>query len=295
MGPIGKRHAANVRSLGHEVIAYDPNIQVQEAIKHEYPTCWTRYDLWRQKLDAVLVCAPPKFHWDLTLEAISQRVPVFIEKPLGHEMDGWEEATAFIQQRNLVNMVACNWRWHEAAVKLKAAIDLGVVHRPWRFTAWHHSYLPKWRPGVKWREHYSSSKEQGGVTLEVAWHLVDLACWLFGDAQLTSAEIEPAKELRIEADGYAGMELRHAGGVKSNIEVDFRYRQNNGWSFIVEAHLDRISWDSKRSKRYDINQMYLDEMQYFLSCVEAHEPTINPVGQAIKTLEILLKAREKGR
>jgi predicted dehydrogenase len=46
---------------------------------------------------------------------------------------------------------------------------------------------------------------------------------------------------------------------------------------------------------YDLNRMYLDEMEHFLICVESRRPTVNPLADGAAVLKVALAAREMAR
>ncbi|GEM_PF-4416683 len=291
MGSIGCRHAANVKALGHEVIAYDYSIQVQEAIKRDYAMCVTLRDVWTTKPQAVLICTLPSSHLELAYEAFRHGCHTFIEKPLGLSLDGWKELGREFDRAELVDMVACNWRWHEGLLRLKKARELGFPHNPRSLTIWHYSYLPGWVKGRNWREHYSASKEQGGVLFEAAWHLVDLAVWMFGSAHVEEAFLEPSTPLGLDCDGYAGLTLRHTAKRKTIIETDWRYKQRSMAVIVEGERAEKIAWYLRDSKDYDDNEMYKAEIAEFLGCCSLRVPSPNPINSAVKTLQILLEAK----
>jgi predicted dehydrogenase len=43
---------------------------------------------------------------------------------------------------------------------------------------------------------------------------------------------------------------------------------------------------------WQVNQMYLDELDHFLQAVRTRTPTVNPVGNGIATLQVALAARQ---
>jgi predicted dehydrogenase len=45
----------------------------------------------------------------------------------------------------------------------------------------------------------------------------------------------------------------------------------------------------------DINTMYIEEIKYFMNCVENNKQTCNTVFDAARTLEIAIDARERTR
>lgn len=293
-GSIGRRHAANIANLGHEVIVFDYDIAVQEAIKAIYPICFTLRDFWQAEPEAVLICTPPQSHYELAVEAFKHGCHTFIEKPLGLTLTGWKELGQQFDKSELVDMVASNWRYHEGPLKIRQGLSLGFPYKPYYLTIWHNSYLPDWVKGRNWREHYSASKETGGVLFEVGWHLVDLALWYFGSARVEEASLEPSEPLRLDCDGYAGLALQHTARRKTIIEMDWRYKGRRAAVIVEGERTEKIGWYLRDSKTYDENEMYKAEIADFLAHCQDGMNSPNPIGKAINVLKILLKARERG-
>ena len=298
-GSIGSRHARNLVHLGYSDLAlFDPEwdrLPGWYQLECSHQLCTTAIGaIWEWQPDAVLICSPPQFHVQQAMEAAEHGCHIFIEKPVSHNMAGVPELVELLDAEGLINMVACNWRYHEGPMRIKAALDSGVLHDSLFLEIGHQSYLPSWRRGTDWRKSYSASAEYGGVTLDVGWHLVDLALWLLGLAELTWADLRPAKTLGLQTDGWAEL-LRHQNG-ESRLHMDFERVSGDWWEICLSGGSgDQVSWDAEDSQHtgYEMNRMYLDEMVAFLTAVESGVPSANPVGEAVKVLQLLVQARGK--
>ena len=67
LGSIGKRHKTNLESLGHEVI-------------NDYA-----------EADGILICNPTALHVKTALEVQKYHLPIFIEKPISHNLDNLDK------------------------------------------------------------------------------------------------------------------------------------------------------------------------------------------------------------
>jgi predicted dehydrogenase len=118
-----------------------------------------------------------------------------------------------------------------------------------------------------------------------------------------------AQTIGLEIEGIAELLVRHDTGMLSSIHLDLLQRDyqrrceiigSEGsiyWSF---NHPDVQIRDGRRvqqielSADWKLNQMYSDELGYFLSCVEERRSTFNSVADARATLTLALAARAQG-
>ena len=63
-------------------------------------------------------------------------------------------------------------------------------------------------------------------------------------------------------------------------------------SFYENATMINKTFSEPES--YDLNQMYVDEIKYFLRCVKRKQKTINDIQYAQETLRIALLAKKIG-
>jgi predicted dehydrogenase len=84
MGSIGRRHAANLLALGHEVVGLDTNPDpAYEAV----PVFSGLNDFRSSKPEVVFVCTPPASHYLLAQDLIKRGIHIFIEKPITETYD----------------------------------------------------------------------------------------------------------------------------------------------------------------------------------------------------------------
>ncbi len=310
-GSIGQRHLSNLQGLGYgDLVAFDPVAQSRDDVARQYDVAVsaTLEKVWIQQPQVVLVTAPSNLHLDLAMEAAHHGCAIFIEKPLSHALGGIENLLGEIQRRNLITMVGCNMRFHPGPAQVKQCIDDGTVGTVLAARIQTGSYLPRWRPWQDYRHSYSASVEWGGAVLDCI-HELDLALWLLGEASLRVAVTRPANSLGLQTDGLAELLLEHSSGAVSSVHLNFvqrNYRRSieiigsDGtieWDFTT-GHVDMYGRDGDLATRapqpdgWTVNDMYRDEMAYFMQHVQEARPTCNPVALAVQTLALALAARK---
>jgi predicted dehydrogenase len=309
-GSIGRRHAANLRTLAvSEVLLYDPDLRARERSSAELglEAFGDLNGVWDQRPDALVIASPSAQHIPLARAGAERGCHLFIEKPLSHQLDGIEALERLAEERGLVTMVGCNMRFHPGPATVKRLLDEGRIGSPIAARIYAGSYLPAWRPSQDYRQSYSASLASGGAILDVI-HEIDLALWYMGPARLVAAAVLPANEIGLETDGLAELLLRHASGALSSVHLNFIQRDYRRgcqiigtegtlyWDFEADR-VDVLRGEGVEPERHplpsgwELNRMYLDELGHFLSCIESRAATVNPIGGGAAALEIALAAR----
>ncbi len=310
-GSIGHRHLRNLRSVDNaELVAYDPSTKVQNIIEQEFGvSVYHSLDhVWDQRPDVVLVNSPPNHHLDLGLAAAKNGCHLFIEKPLAHTLVGLDDLIKEVRNRQLINMVACNMRFHPGPAMIKKLLDENAIGDVISARLQFSSYLPNWRPWQDYRKSYTASSEWGGAILDCI-HEIDLALWYFGAGKVAAAVHLPANAIGLDTDGLAEIILRHESGVLSNVHVNFVQRDYNRncqivgsegtiyWDFnnrnvLVYGSDGKVKDTYNEPENWQLNDMYIDELQHFLYHVQHGGEPNNPIQEGLSTLKIALSARD---
>lgn len=309
-GSIGSRHLRNLCDLGYTgLMAFDPDPQIRQKVSEELGVgvSGSLDDIWHWRPAVALVTAPTNLHVELALMAARQNCHLFIEKPLSHSLDGVDGLCAEVEDRGLTTLVGCNMRFHPGPVRLKKWLGERAVGQVLSARFQTGSYLPRWRPGQDYHQSYSASPVWGGAVLDCI-HELDLALWLLGGAKVLAAVTRPAISIGLKTDGLAEVILEHESGVISNLHLNFIQRNYRRAIEIIGSE-GSIEWEFNcgQAKRYgpdgnvedrvdqaqdwEMNRMYVDELRYFLRCVQEGLPSFNPIQQAAETLKVALQAR----
>ncbi len=309
-GSIGRRHLRNLRALGYaDLLAFDPSAAARDQAQVESGAvgCAALEDVWAQKPEVVLVTAPSNQHIALALTAARYNCHLFIEKPLSHSLADVETLCSEVDERNLISMVGCNMRFHPGPAKVKALLDQGQIGRVIAARIYTGSYLPTWRPGVDYRQSYSASAVQGGGAILDCIHEIDLALWYFGPAVVQYAVKLPAESIGLEVEGLLEVLLRHDSGVLSSVHLNFIQRDYHRGCEIIGSE-GSLYWRFSEGKIYcyaatgsptlieqpsdwTVNQMYVDELRYFMEHIESGTPTFSNLQHGLAALQIALTAK----
>lgn len=311
-GSIGKRHLANLQSLGVEdVIAFDVSEARRREVQDRFgvPTFEDLETALSKDVQVALICTPTSLHVRHAFAAAEAGCDLFIEKPLGSTAEGVDALLDRVRECGLITMVACNFRFHPGPAAIKRLLEEGIVGRAIAGRLHCGSYLPDWRPGSDYRKSYSASTDMGGGAVLDCIHYIDLALWFFGPVRKVAAMIKDGTEIRIDAEGLAEILLTHADGVVTSVHLNYVQRDYSHVCQVIGEE-GTVYWDFERpevvirgsqgtAKAYhrwtsdwQLNQMFLDELSYFLECVKSRRPTFSAVEDGKNVLTVALAAKQ---
>lgn len=251
-----------------------------------------------EDLDAVYVCIRPGDHGVPELACIKQGVPMFIEKPVGADIETLKKIRAGIQRKKLITAVGYQDRYLDIIEKLKKFLDgrpVGLIKGYWM------GGMP---PVMWWRQ----KKLSGGQHLEQTTHTFDMARYLFGDVKRVAAvgstglmtehekyDIQDASAVHLEfASGLVGTIFSacflQAGGSKVGLDI-------YGKDFYIE-YQGRRSVSIERKAKTEVfrnaNNSTLIEDQTFIDAILSGDGSKirSPFEDAAKSAAVSIAASE---
>jgi len=163
LGSIGQRHLRNLRALrgdSVEVLAYrsrratpvlNANMSVRAAPDqlesiHNVRSFADLTEALNEKPDMVFITNPNTLHLPVALEAARAGCHLFIEKPVSHALDGVDELSSLVAEKNLVAFVAYQFRFHPGLKLIKRMLDEGRLGNLVGAHIVNGEYLPDWHP-----------------------------------------------------------------------------------------------------------------------------------------------------
>ena len=302
LGSIGKRHIKNLQKVlkskniifqidALRSIDKELDAEIKDILQHQFH----KVEELPDDYDVIFITNPTSLHFDTIHKVIKKTRHMFIEKPV------FDKCCYNLDQlsinKNNVYYVACPLR-HKMIVKyLKEAVIPKEEIISCRIIST--SYLPNWRKGQDYRKIYSAKKDLGGGVTRDLIHEWDYAIDLFGIPQYVDNMKGHFSNLEIDSD---------------DISIYIAKYKN----MLLEIHLDYIGQKTERtiqiftnSKRIDVDlicnelveyqnnveisrrkfedeDFYLNEMEYFINCVNGQEVNINTISDAYETLKIAL-------
>jgi predicted dehydrogenase len=309
-GSIGRRHLKNLDSLGiKRLFACDPDKSRLEEVQNTLPVeGFTDLDMALESVepDAVVICTPPSMHVDQALQAARRGANLFIEKPLSDSLESISDLTEEAQKNDCIVQVGYNLRYHPGIAKIKNMLDGGAIGRVMRADIEFGFYLPDWRPWQDYRKSYTANRTLGGGIILDDTHELDYPIWFFGSPIDLVCSSGRMSDLEMDVEDSADMIIRFAGGIQATIRIDCVQRVYSRHCTIIGTQ-GTIRWDYSQNRievfktdcgkwdaicyEFDPNDMYMLEMQDFISRVEAGSPDRSSYMNACTVLRTALAAR----
>ncbi len=327
VGSVGERHIRNLSALGYTEIA------VYRARNLPFRTLNASLPIYTDLSHALadfaptvtFVTNPTAFHIPVALEAAKANSHLFIEKPLSHNLDQIEDLCQVLESHRCFAMVGYMLRFHPFFKVLKSWLDEGPSGRLGRplflRTTWG-EHLPDWHPWEDYRESYAARADMGGGPALTLSHELDLLVWLLGSPDKVLGLPNTISPLEIDVEHCLDILLRFKQGVTANVHLDFCQRPPvRIWEIVCsqgKIQIDILAgtltrWDSivgetpslhecpqlseevmALPETFDRNDLFLEELQYFFSCVNTGEQPMPDIATGAESVRIAQQALSKG-
>ncbi len=209
-------------------------------------------------------------------------------------------------------MVGCNMRFHPGPARVKQLLNEDRIGRILYARLHTGSYLPQWRPLTDYRANYAAREETGGGCILDCIHEIDLTRWYLGEVREVVCMAGHVSSLEIATEDVAAIVCRHISGAISEIHLDYvQQTYERGCQIVGEK--GSIFWDFSQKQvrwfdggtgqwttfsqpdRWEVNQMYVDEMKHFIDSVSSRRPTVLPIPEATAVMQIAFAAKTAAR
>ena len=268
---------------------------------------------------------PTALHVSIAMEAARAKSHLFIEKPISHNLEGIEELCQTLESNHRMAMVGYMLRFHPFFKQVKSWLDeglSGILGRPiFLRTTWG-EHLPDWHPWEDYRNSYAAHSAMGGGPALTLSHDLDLLVWLFGAPDNVVGLPNSVSPLEINVEHSIDILLGFKQGVTANVHLDYCQRPPmRVWELVCshgqvridilagilrrwESHIGEVSssstWLSNQGEEqilpesFDRNDLFLDELRYFFSCLNTGEQPMSDIHSAAESVRIARHALSTG-
>jgi len=166
-------------------------------------------------------------------------------------------------------------------------------------------YLPFAKPD--YISHYMANRSKGGNIIFDVIHELDYAIWLMGEPKSVLCRSGIISDLKIDTQDYADILVEFVSGKKAMLHLDYLQHDYTRRCKLVSKNATAV-WDHSSGKigivdvenkewewedsRYELayNEMYIDEVLYFMDCISKKNDTMNAVSDALLTTKLALAA-----
>ena len=237
-GSVGSRHAQNLSAMGISCVIVDPNVnKLENAVKKGFIVYKALNMIDRNyNFDAVLICSPPAFHIEQTIWALEKGKKVFLEKPIGLNVN---ESSHLLQYDQSKIFVGYTYRWNPQFLKLEKTIRNNLIGKPYYANFIIGMNLEDWHPRENYKDFFMSSNKLGGGALLDESHFLELIIELFGLPKKISGTYSKISSLDIDVDDYVSAQFYY-----ENLIIDIKL---DTYEFIFTTGLNvMITFEFRR-------------------------------------------------
>lgn len=312
LGSIGQRHIKNISRLLEERKT-DYSIDALRSSRRELPkdvevllqNQYFSYEELPANYDVIFITNPTGEHYAAIKNVSKKTKAMFIEKPVFSEAMSEKSIDNILEDLQLnkegIYYVACPLR-HKAALQyIKDEISRG--EEVYAARAISTSYLPEWRKGIDYRNTYSANRALGGgVTLDLI-HEWDYLTYLFGMPQKVFHLEGRYSRLEIDCEDTS-LYMADYGNMTVEVHLDYygRFPERKLELYCKDYRMDVdlirnvveykcADPENNRTVSFPQEDIYCNEMNYFLDLLAGRKENINTVQHAKQVLDFILQKK----
>ncbi len=312
-GSIGRRHIENLSKLPHMDIIVCTKRKIDNFLKKNNCNIISSIDVSLKEFpDFAIVCNETHLHISTATKLAKNKIPFFIEKPLGHSLSGTKKLLELVQKNNLITLVGCNLRFHPCILEINSILKKNLLGKIISVHAENGSFLPEWHPYENYSKGYAAKKNLGGGVVLTCIHELDYLCWLFGKVKNVMSITGKYSKLNIDVEDLSAILMEFENEIIGELHLDYFQKPssrhckiigNDGclfWDFFknkIEFYdYKKRKWiTTLYNKNYNMNKMYVDELIHFISCIQNNKQTINPINEGLETLALAITIKNAGK
>ena len=306
-GSIGKRHFENLIKLGYsEIIICTENPHAKKLEKKGIKIINSLNLAIKENPDVSIICNVTSLHISTAIKLAKNNSHLFIEKPLSNSLKNFNDLSKLVKRKKLLTMVGCNMRFHEGIKKIKTLLDKNKIGRVCSVSAENGSFMPDWHPWEDYQISYASRKSLGGGVVLTQIHEIDYLYWFFGKVSEVFSFSKKISDLNLDVEDYSGSLIKFKNNIIAEVHLDY-FQKPSTRNCKILGTKGQIIWDWENNhlqiftnnkkkfltvhldKNYNRNDMYLNELAYFLKCIKKKITPMNSIPEAFEVQKIALE------
>jgi len=308
-GSIGKRHIKNLSSIPNMKIIVNTKRNRDKFLENKNCITYTSLELCiKEKPNFAIICNETIYHVDTAIKLAKAGIHIFIEKPLSNSLKNLKKLLDITDKNKIITHVGSVLRFHPCIKKIKEIIANEELGRILSVYVENGSYLPDWHPGENYRKSYAAKKNLGGGVVLTCIHEIDYLYWFFGKINETVSYTKQLSDLEVSVEDISSILFLFKNNIIGQVHLDYFQIPNSRTCKIIgtkgtlvcdlESNFVKIfnikskRWKTKlKLEKYNKNQMHLDELNNFISCIKNNLKDYNDINQGAYVLKIALSVK----
>lgn len=211
-GSMGKNHIRVLKTIPEveEIIISDINQSVLEKVCDEFgiEKKYVNYIelIKKEKLDGVIIATQPDNHKEISIEVMSRKINVLVEKPIAHKLKDAKEMIRSARRNSVVFTVGHVERFNPVITKIKDFLDKKNLSNIYLINTHRTGPFPKRLLG-----------KMDNVLVDLAVHDFDIINYLGGDIKSIKSQIIKSGKQEI----YAKTLMKLKNGIRASSEFSW--------------------------------------------------------------------------
>ena len=323
LGSIGQRHLQNLKQLQRDAEIFalrktNRNLFIEEGKAVEVDNLGEYYNIEivssfdevkKIKPDVSFVTNPSSLHVKTAIPLAKLGSHLFIEKPLSDTLRDVNILQNLIRKGQLISFLGYQTRFHPIIKKVKKMVEQNSKNLISASFEWN-TYLPFHHKYEDYSEGYAARSDLGGGAVLNLIHEIDLICYLFGAPQKILAAGGKLSNLKMTADDTVmAILVYHMNNkifpvhlnlsyAQTKEERNFRLQFNDSVIFVnlikntFEKYGKKGDLTEKYTEKIVRNELFLNELTYFLNCIHNGKEALPDVSEGRKSLEVALDIKK---
>tara|TARA_A100001035_G_C27715550_1_gene469312 strand:+ start:14 stop:988 length:975 start_codon:yes stop_codon:yes gene_type:complete len=306
LGSIGKRHLKIIKKIRPEIKVnlLRRKIPIKKSKDEELinKTFNNLKEALKDGVDAAIIASPSRFHIEHSLELLKANIPILIEKPISDSLKRCFKLNELAKKKNNLITVGYVLRHSKILNEFKNILKENHIGNNLYAEIKCGSYLPNWREDRDYRDTVSANSFLGGGVLLELSHEINYANWLFGPFKDCKSISINTKQLDIDVEDITKIIAVNNNNFLVHIHLDFCSNSNERYCKLfgtlgylkLDFNSQLITIKKNNSEKFikiqldeKYNDMYINQTNHFLDCIENNKEPIVTIDDAIETLKLI--------
>lgn len=299
-GAIAKTHLDAIKRVPriklYTICDARPDVAQAAALAHHCRSSVNAADVLDDPLiDAVIICVPPVYHYEILKKAIRTGKHVLCEKPFTVQLSQALEIKKLCQRSQKTMQMASKFRFVRDVIQAKKyaeAVVVGLVVMCEVIFCSIVNMASRWNSDPK--------ISGGGVLIDNGSHAVDVIRYLAGPIKSLYAQVgRKIKDLKVE--DTARLHFETNDGVIGMVDLSWLlYKNTDSFLNIFGTHgtievgwTKSVVWNSKEKTSkvfgggYNKLDAFTSELEHFVDCIQKKTKPILTIDDAVESVRVI--------